>query len=190
MQGLAASVRSTALGGAQSCVFLAFARRGATVLSAMALALTATAGCGSHESSGTGPTAPSAPSPTVTFLSLVLSGGSAFTGISETSQLVATARLSDNTERTVTTTATWQSSKTEVATVSSSGLVSTTGQLGSAVGVAVLGTVFFSVVDGQAGAAPSEMFRPAFEIALAALVVLMVVAAVVARTLPRATAGD
>jgi len=127
MQGLAASVRSTALGGAQSCVFLAFARRGATVLSAMALALTATAGCGSHESSGTGPTAPSAPSPTVTFLSLVLSGGSAFTGISETSQLVATARLSDNTERTVTTTATWQSSKTEVATVSSSGLVSTTG---------------------------------------------------------------
>ncbi|HEU4998691.1 MAG TPA: MFS transporter [Lapillicoccus sp.] len=73
---------------------------------------------------------------------------------------------------------------------SASGLLSTTGQLGSAVGVAVLGTLFFSVVDGRAGAIPSEMFRPGFEIALAALVVLMVVAAAVARTLPRATAGD
>jgi MFS transporter len=73
---------------------------------------------------------------------------------------------------------------------SASGLLSTTGQLGSAVGVAVLGTVFFSVVDGRGGAVPSEMFRPAFEIALGALVVLMVVAALVARTLPRVTAGD
>ena len=67
---------------------------------------------------------------------------------------------------------------------SASGLLSTTGQLGSAVGVAVVGTVFFSVVESQANAVPSEMFRPAFEIALGGLVALMVVAAVVARVLP------
>ena len=73
---------------------------------------------------------------------------------------------------------------------SASGLLGTTGQLSSAVGVAVLGTVFFSVVDSQASTVTSEMFRPAFEIALVALVVLMVVAAIVARTLPRTTAGD
>jgi EmrB/QacA subfamily drug resistance transporter len=77
---------------------------------------------------------------------------------------------------------------------SASGLLSTTGQLGSAVGVAVVGTVFFSVVDSRVGALPSEMFRPAFEIALIVLVALMVVSAVVARALPNrpapAPSGD
>ena len=67
---------------------------------------------------------------------------------------------------------------------SASGLLSTTGQLGSAVGVAVVGTVFFSVVESHAGRVPSEMFKPGFEIALGVLVVLMVVSAVVARVLP------
>ena len=67
---------------------------------------------------------------------------------------------------------------------SASGLLSTTGQLGSAVGVAVVGTVFFSVVERNAGGVPSEMFGPAFEIALGVLIVLMVVSAVVARVLP------
>jgi EmrB/QacA subfamily drug resistance transporter len=68
---------------------------------------------------------------------------------------------------------------------SASGLLSTTGQLGSAVGVALVGTVFFSVVDAHAGAAASSaMFGPAFEVALGVLVVLMVVAALVAGILP------
>jgi hypothetical protein len=77
---------------------------------------------------------------------------------------------------------------------SASGLLSTTGQLGSAVGVAVVGTVFFSVVESHSSAVPSEMFGPAFEIALGVLVVLMVVSAVVARVLPNrpatAPSGD
>jgi MFS family permease len=70
---------------------------------------------------------------------------------------------------------------------SASGLFSTTGQLSGAAGVAVLGSLFFSVVDahGSVGAGqPVELFRPAMEVALAVLVALMVVAAVVARQLP------
>jgi EmrB/QacA subfamily drug resistance transporter len=67
---------------------------------------------------------------------------------------------------------------------SASGLFSTTGQLSGAAGVAVLGSLFFSVVDAHAAAGPVEMFRPAMEVALAVLVGLMLVAAVVARQLP------
>ena len=67
---------------------------------------------------------------------------------------------------------------------SASGLFATTGQLSGAAGVAVVGSVFFSVVDAHASAVPSEMFRPAMQVALAVLVGLMLVAAVVARSLP------
>jgi EmrB/QacA subfamily drug resistance transporter len=67
---------------------------------------------------------------------------------------------------------------------SASGLFSTTGQLSGAAGVAVLGSLFFSVVDAHAAAGRVEMFRPAMEVALAVLVGLMVVAAVVAGQLP------
>jgi MFS family permease len=73
---------------------------------------------------------------------------------------------------------------------SASGLFSTTGQLSGAAGVAVLGSLFFSVVDAHGSAlpvetvVPVEMFRPAMEVALAILVGLMLVAAVVARQLP------
>lgn len=73
---------------------------------------------------------------------------------------------------------------------SASGLFSTTGQLSGAAGVAVLGSLFFSVVDAHGSAspvqmvAPVEVFRPAMEVALAVLVGLMLVAAVVARQLP------
>ena len=67
---------------------------------------------------------------------------------------------------------------------SASGLFSTTGQLSGAAGVAVLGSVFFSVVDAQGPGLPVELFRPAMEVALAVLVGLMLVAAVVARQLP------
>ena len=67
---------------------------------------------------------------------------------------------------------------------SASGLVNTTGQLGSAIGVAVIGTVFFSLVDSHAPAVPSAMFGPAFQVALGALVALMVAATVAAHHLP------
>jgi EmrB/QacA subfamily drug resistance transporter len=67
---------------------------------------------------------------------------------------------------------------------SASGLFSTTGQLAGAAGVSVVGSVFFSVVESHASRVPSEMFRPAFEVALGALIVLMLLAAVVARALP------
>jgi EmrB/QacA subfamily drug resistance transporter len=67
---------------------------------------------------------------------------------------------------------------------SASGLFSTTGQLSGAAGVAVVGSVFFSVVDAHASAVSVEMFRPAMQVALAVLVALMLVAAVVARQLP------
>jgi MFS family permease len=67
---------------------------------------------------------------------------------------------------------------------SASGLFSTTGQLAGAAGVAAVGSVFFSVVESQASRVPSEMFRPAFEVVLGALVGLLLLAAVVARALP------
>ena len=67
---------------------------------------------------------------------------------------------------------------------SASGLFSTTGQLSGAAGVAVLGSLFFSVVDAHGSTVPVEMFRPAMEVALAVLVGLMLVAAFVARQLP------
>jgi MFS family permease len=67
---------------------------------------------------------------------------------------------------------------------SASGLFSTTGQLSGAVGVAVVGSVFFSVVDAHASVVPAEMFRPAMEVALGVLVALMLAAAVVAHQLP------
>jgi EmrB/QacA subfamily drug resistance transporter len=73
---------------------------------------------------------------------------------------------------------------------SASGLFSTTGQLSGAVGVAVVGSVFFSVVDAHASVVPAQMFRPAMEVALAVLVALMLVAAVVARQLPAMPAAS
>ena len=74
---------------------------------------------------------------------------------------------------------------------SASGLVNTTGQLGSAVGVALVGTAFFAVVDAQAGpgVAPSAMFGPAFQLTLVVLVVLMLGAAAAAHALPRRPAA-
>ena len=60
------------------------------------------------------------PSPTVT--SVNIAGGNAVT-VGQTLQLSATANFSDNTNQNVTTTATWESSNTGVATVSSGGLV-------------------------------------------------------------------
>ncbi|WP_082553470.1 MFS transporter [Phycicoccus sp. Root101] len=71
---------------------------------------------------------------------------------------------------------------------SASGLFSTTGQLANAVGVAVIGTVFFSVVDAGSSRVPSELFGPAFQVALCIVAGLMVLAGLAARAFP-ATAG-
>ena len=67
-----------------------------------------------------------------------------------------------------------------------SGLFNTTTQLANAVGVAVLGTLFFEVVQRQGRAAPAELFGPAFEVVLVAVALLMVAAYAAARALPHA----
>ena len=72
---------------------------------------------------------------------------------------------------------------------SASGLFSTTGQLAGAAGVAVVGSLFFSVVDAHASSAGGDV-PAAMEAALAVLVALMLVAAVVARQLPAMRPGS
>ncbi|GAA1884568.1 MFS transporter [Lapillicoccus jejuensis] len=68
---------------------------------------------------------------------------------------------------------------------SASGLLGTTGQLGSAVGAAVVGTLFFSVAVAQRATTPYGALAPAFEVVLLVLVGLLVVVAVAAGRLPR-----
>jgi hypothetical protein len=71
------------------------------------------------------PTTPPTPSPTVTRVSI--SGNLSLTRIGETSQLTATATLSDNTTKDVTSAATWQWGDARVVTVSPSGLLTIVG---------------------------------------------------------------
>lgn len=63
----------------------------------------------------------SAPTPTVK--GVVVTGNGAFTSKNQTSQLIATANLSDSSSQNVTSTAIWSSSDPAVASVSSTGLV-------------------------------------------------------------------
>jgi hypothetical protein len=65
----------------------------------------------------------SSSTPTPTVSGVVVAGNGAFTSKNQTSQLTATANLSDSTSQDVTSTATWSSSNQAVATVSSTGLV-------------------------------------------------------------------
>ena len=74
--------------------------------------------CGGS-SSPTTPTTPAA----VTVNSVAVSGTATLTGKGQTSQLTATASLSNGTTQDVTSQATWQSDNASVASVSSSGLV-------------------------------------------------------------------
>ena len=67
-----------------------------------------------------------------------------------------------------------------------SGLFNTTTQLANAVGVAVLGTLFFEVAERRLPAAPVDLFGPAYEVVLVAVAVLMVAAYAAARALPTA----
>jgi hypothetical protein len=62
-------------------------------------------------------------SPTPTVRGVVVTGNGAFTSKNQTSQLTATANLSDSTTQNVSSTAAWSSSNPAVATVSSTGLV-------------------------------------------------------------------
>jgi|SRR5579862_2276500 len=76
-------------------------------------------GCGGSK------TTPTTPAATIT--SVNLTGTVALTAVGQTSQLIATAGLSDGSHQTVTSQASWQSSNPAVATVSSTGLVSSVG---------------------------------------------------------------
>lgn len=75
--------------------------------------------CGGGGTSST--STPATPTPTVT--GITITGPSTPTKPDDTAQFTATAVLSDGTTQTATTQATWQSSNTTVATVSSSGMV-------------------------------------------------------------------
>ena len=67
---------------------------------------------------------------------------------------------------------------------SASGLFNTTTQLANAIGIAVLGTLFFEVASRQQTRVPSELFGPAFQVVLGAVAALMGLAWLAARTLP------
>ena len=77
---------------------------------------------GSGGGGGSTPTTPTTPTaPTVTGVTVLAPTGSATPG--QTAQFIATANLSNGTTQTVTSQATWQSSNTSIATVTSGGLV-------------------------------------------------------------------
>ncbi|WP_426241492.1 DHA2 family efflux MFS transporter permease subunit [Nocardioides sp. LHG3406-4] len=67
---------------------------------------------------------------------------------------------------------------------SASGLFNTTGQLANAIGVAVLGTVFFEIADSSTSRLPADIFAPAFQVTLGLVALLMVVAWLASRALP------
>jgi hypothetical protein len=104
-------------------VDLALRRFGArrAVLSAIMALLV---GCASSDiGPSTAPPVVTPPPPAVTVTSVTVAGAS--TGkVGDTSQLAATAIMSDGTTQTVTSQATWESSNTATATVSASGLAS------------------------------------------------------------------
>jgi hypothetical protein len=92
--------------------------------------------------------------PTVSVGAVALSGTLTLPATGQTSQLTATARMSDGTSQVVTNQAKWQSSNSAVATVSSTGLVSGVGY-GTATITAtfqgVSGTAVFTVSINMTG---------------------------------------
>ncbi|MFC8372947.1 MFS transporter [Streptomyces sp. NPDC057239] len=71
------------------------------------------------------------------------------------------------------------------------GVLSTVNQIGAAVGIAALGTVFFGAVTGSATGAPGPAdYGRAFGLVLVVSAVLYVVAALVMLALPRTAAED
>jgi hypothetical protein len=87
----------------------------------LAIVLVATAACGSNS----GPSGPT--TPTVTVVSLAIAGATYFTHLAQVSQLTATATLSDASTQMVTETAFWQSSRSDIVTVSAAGQVTAVG---------------------------------------------------------------
>ncbi len=73
---------------------------------------------------------------------------------------------------------------------SASGLFNTTGQLANAIGVAVLGSVFFEIAERSPSRLPAEIFAPAFQVTLGLVAVLMLVACAASRALPAAAPED
>jgi MFS family permease len=73
---------------------------------------------------------------------------------------------------------------------SASGLFNTTGQLANAIGIALLGTLFFEVVSRQQSTIPAELFGPAFQVVLVAVALMMAVAALAAKALPAAAPAE
>lgn len=96
-----------------------------TVLYVLGIAFGVTA-CGGGGGGSTTPTTPTIPAaPTVSSVSVSAPASSATTG--ESLQFSATAMMSNNSTQTVTSQATWSSSSTGVATVSTEGMVATVG---------------------------------------------------------------
>jgi hypothetical protein len=101
------------------------------------------AACGGESKS------PAAPSRTVT--SLAINGSASLTNPGQTTQLAATAALSDGTTQNVTNSVAWQSSNPEVATVSDRGLATAVG----------MGTAQISATyQGRAGSLSVQVLRP------------------------------
>src|SRR5579864_5268290 len=98
-------------------------------LGAALLFATALASCGGSTTSG--------PSATVT--ALTIAGTASLSGVGQTSQLGLTATLSSGAPQAVTSQATWQSSNTGVATVSTAGLVTAQGYGGATIKASYLG---------------------------------------------------
>jgi hypothetical protein len=96
---------------------------------AVALGVVLAACGGDATKTPTAPTTPSIPTPTVTVTSLTVTGPGCAAGIcaaiagSGTVQLTATAQLSNSTTQNITTQAQWSSTNANVATVSTTGLV-------------------------------------------------------------------
>ncbi len=91
-----------------------------------ALALSFAVACGGKSTTPSTPTAPTTPTPTLTGITVTGPGCTGYcdaTANSGTIQLTATARFSDGSTQSVTSSAQWTSANANVATVSSSGLV-------------------------------------------------------------------
>ena len=71
-----------------------------------------------------------------------------------------------------------------------SGLFNTTTQLSAAVGVAGLGTLFFTVAQRQGRVLPVDVFAPAYEVVLLAVAACMALAVLAAAALPHHAPGD
>ncbi len=103
---------------------------------------------------GSSTTSPTPQTPATSVSSVALSGTLALPATGQTSQLTATARMSDGTSQAVTSQATWQSSNPAVATVSATGLVSGVGYGTSTITATyqgVSGTATFTVAINMTG---------------------------------------